>query len=129
MKVIFETNRLVLRQFTETDAALLLSLNSDPEVLKYLHEPLLENKEHALEIIQTIILPQYEKNLGRWAVHTKENNEFIGWCGLKFRAELNETDLGYRFKNLPGEKVMQQKLPAIHWIMALKNLILKKLLQ
>ena len=98
MKVIFETNRLVLRQFTETDAALLLSLNSDPEVLKYLHEPLLENKEHALEIIQTIILPQYEKNLGRWAVHTKENNEFIGWCGLKFRPELNKTDLGYRFK-------------------------------
>lgn len=24
--------------------------------------------------------------------------EFIGWCGLKYRPELDETDLGYRFK-------------------------------
>ena len=97
MKIIFETDRLILRRFTEADAGLLLYLNSDPEVLKYLHEPLLEDEEHSLKILRTIILPQYEKNLGRWAVHTKEGNAFIGWCGLKHRPELDEIDLGYRF--------------------------------
>jgi len=97
MQIIFETERLVLRRFTEADTGLLLYLNSDPEVLKYLHEPLLKDEAHALEILRTIIFPQYEKDLGRWAVHTKEKNEFIGWCGLKFRPEINETDLGYRF--------------------------------
>lgn len=97
MKIIFETDRLILRRFTEADAGLLLYLNSDPEVLTYLHEPLLEDEEHSLEILRTIILPQYEKNLGRWAVHKKEDNAFIGWCGLKYRPEIEEIDLGYRF--------------------------------
>jgi RimJ/RimL family protein N-acetyltransferase len=36
-------------------------------------------------------------NYGRWAVHTKAENEFIGWCGLKSRPERKEIDLGYRF--------------------------------
>jgi len=97
MQIIFETERLFLRRFTETDTGLLLYLNSDSEVLKYLHEPLLKDEAHALEILRTIIFPQYEKDLGRWAIHTKEKNEFIGWCGLKYRPEINETDLGYRF--------------------------------
>ena len=98
MHIIFETPRLILRRFTEADAPLVLELNSDPIVLKYLHEPILKDEDHAREIIRTIILPQYENNLGRWAMHTKENNEFIGWCGLKNRPEINEIDLGYRLK-------------------------------
>jgi ribosomal-protein-alanine N-acetyltransferase len=97
MKIIFETPRLRLRQFTLADAGLLLELNGDPEVLKYLHEPLLEDEEHSREILTNIILPQYKNKLGRWAIYTKESNEFIGWCGLKYRPELDEFDLGYRF--------------------------------
>ncbi|MEP7165925.1 MAG: GNAT family N-acetyltransferase [Ferruginibacter sp.] len=98
MHIIFETPRLILRRFTEEDAALLLELNSDAEVLKYLHEPILETEERAREIIRDIILPQYELDLGRWAIHKKDDQQFIGWCGLKHRPELDEIDLGYRFK-------------------------------
>ena len=96
MHIIFETPRLILRRFTEEDAPLILALNSKPEIVKYVHEPLLETEEQAKKIITDIILPQYKNNLGRWAVHTKNNNEFIGWCGLKYRPELDEIDLGYR---------------------------------
>lgn len=28
---------------------------------------------------------------------TKLNNEFIGWCGLKYPPELDEYDIGFRF--------------------------------
>ena len=96
MQLIFETPRLILRRFTEDDAALLLELNSDPEVLKYLHEPVLHTEKRAGEIIRDIILPQYNLNFGRWAIHKKEYGQFIGWCGLKHRADLDEIDLGYR---------------------------------
>jgi [ribosomal protein S5]-alanine N-acetyltransferase len=65
-------------------------------VLKYLDEPPLETAEQALHILNTIILPQYKNNLGRLAIHVKTTNEFIGWCGLKYRPELDEIDLGYR---------------------------------
>ena len=96
MHVVFETPRLILRRFTEEDAALLLYLNRDPEVIKYVHEFPLETEEQALNIIRNIILPQYENDLGRWAIHIKENMEFIGWCGLKFLPKNDEIDLGYR---------------------------------
>jgi len=94
--IIFETPRLLLRQFTEADATLILELNSDPEIVRYVHEPTLKTEEQAEKIIKDIILPQYKNNLGRWAIHIKENNEFIGWCGLKYLPERDEIDLGYR---------------------------------
>jgi [ribosomal protein S5]-alanine N-acetyltransferase len=95
MQIILQTPRLYLRQFTEADAPLLYHLNTQPDVLKYIPEPVLTSEEHAKEVLSNIILPQYKNNLGRWAVHVKENDEFIGWCGLKLVD--GEIDLGYRF--------------------------------
>lgn len=98
MNVLFSSARLYFREFTREDDELILDLNSDPEVTKYLHEPL-TTRENAKTVLEEIILPQYRLyNHGRWAVHLQENNEFIGWCGLKYRIEKNEIDLGYRFK-------------------------------
>jgi len=96
MHVVFETNRLILRRFTDVDAPLIPELNSDPEIVKYVHEPVLENEEQAKKILVDHILPQYNNNLGRWAIHTKGNMEFIGWCGLKYLPDSGEIDLGYR---------------------------------
>ena len=98
MHIVFETPRLVLRRFTEEDAPLILLLNSDPEVVKYVHEPALETADQARDVIINTILPQYNNNLGRWAMYTKSNNEYIGWCGIKYRPEMDEMDLGYRLK-------------------------------
>ena len=96
MHIIFTTPRLILRRFTEADASLIYELNSQPEVVRYVHEPTLQNEAHARQIIRDIILPQYNNNLGRWAIHTKEDDQFIGWCGLKYLEEQDEIDLGYR---------------------------------
>jgi [ribosomal protein S5]-alanine N-acetyltransferase len=95
--IIFETPRLSLRQFTEADAAMILLLNSRPEITKYVHEPVLKTEEEAAQILMNNILPQYKMNLGRWATYIKDTGEFIGWCGLKYRPEIDEIDLGYRF--------------------------------
>ena len=103
MNVIIETNRLLLRNFTEEDARLLYELNLDPEVIKYTYDPI-KDVDHAKQILQQVILPQYTLyNHGRWAVHVKPELEFIGWCGLKCIPARNEIDLGYRFiKNAWG---------------------------
>lgn len=98
MHIIFETGRLYLRRFTIDDAPIIQELNSDPLVLKYLNEPPVDNITIAETILSTIILPQYKKGFGRWAAHLKGDHTFIGWCGLKYRLELDEMDLGYRFK-------------------------------
>jgi len=97
MDVIIETDRLLLREFTEDDAPLLYELNLDPEVIRFTHDPL-TNVEHAKKVLIEVILPQYVSyDHGRWAVHVKSNLEFIGWCGLKYLSDTNEVDLGYRF--------------------------------
>src|SRR6266496_1440561 len=74
MNVVIETDRLLLRTFTDDDTPLLYELNLDPEVTR------------------------------RWAVHLRFGLEFIGWCGLKSMPETlptgrqgNEINLGYRF--------------------------------
>lgn len=98
INVIIETERLLLREFTSDDAMLIYELNFDPEVVRFTLDPI-KDIEHAKEVLEKKILPQYVLyNHGRWAVHKKSNNEFIGWCGLKARPERNEIDLGYRFK-------------------------------
>jgi len=98
MDAVIETNRLLLRRFTEDDASLLYELNLDPEVIRYTHDPIAD-AEHAKKILRDVILPQYVLyHHGRWAVHLKSDLEFIGWCGLKYLSETNEVDLGYRFR-------------------------------
>ncbi|MEO6289830.1 MAG: GNAT family N-acetyltransferase [Ginsengibacter sp.] len=96
MNIILTTPQLFLRQFTEDDAPLIYILNKDPEIVKYVHEPVLENEEQAKNILTNIILPQYKNHLGRWAVYTKSDNIFIGWCGLKYLPGDDSIDLGYR---------------------------------
>jgi RimJ/RimL family protein N-acetyltransferase len=100
MHVIIETERLLLRLFTPGDAQLIYDLNEDPAVTRYTGDPV-RDLAHAREVLENVILPQYALyNHGRWAVHTKPDLEFIGWCGLKCRPERDEIDLGYRF--IPG---------------------------
>lgn len=97
MKIIIETERLLLREFTIDDAALVYELNLDPEVIRYTGDPI-RDIDHARQVLEQTILPQYALyNHGRWAVLVKPELEFVGWCGLKARPERNEIDLGYRF--------------------------------
>ncbi len=97
MNIVIETERLILRTFTEDDGLLIYELNKDPDVTQYTGDPV-QDIEHACQILKQVILPQYALyNHGRWAVHVKSGLEFIGWCGLKARPERNEIDLGYRF--------------------------------
>ncbi len=97
MKIIIETPRLILRQFELEDSAPLYKLNSDLEVIRHTGNPPFANIQEAEDCITQTIFPQYLLELGRWAVVLKTSGELIGWCGLKYRKERDEIDLGYRF--------------------------------
>ncbi len=98
MIAAFTSSRLLYRPFTMNDAQFVYQLNSDRQVLTYLQEEPMKDIQEATTRLQESILPQYQQyGYGRWAVHQKESLAFMGWCGLKYRIERNETDLGYRF--------------------------------
>lgn len=92
-----ETERLLLRDMHLADTRVLFALNNDPDVVKYTGDKAFESVDAAREFFEGKI-SEYEKaGYGRWSVVLKETGETLGWCGLKFLEEENETDLGYRF--------------------------------
>ena len=93
---IIETERLYLRKMTIDDADSIYLLNLDKDVIKYTGDESFKNIENAKLFLENY--NHYEKyEFGRWAVIDKNSNEFLGWCGLKYTAELDEVDIGFRF--------------------------------
>ena len=92
-----ETARLVLRQFADADAELLVGLDSDPDVTFFITGGVPEFSESMLRHWLT----EYERwqAYGSWAVIEKETSDFIGWFHLRPEdGRDDEPELGYRFK-------------------------------
>lgn len=93
---IITTNRLYLRQFTPNDAIHFYTMNLDNEVMQYTGDIPFESVEAAKTFLENY--NPYEKyGMGRWAVCLKENDDVLGWCGLKFHPNKNYVEVGYRF--------------------------------
>lgn len=93
---ILETDRLFLREFSNLDAQHLFDLNSDPAVIQYTGDKAFTSIIEVDNFIKNY--NHYQKyGFGRWAVIQKSDSQFLGWCGLKFSAEIEEVDIGFRF--------------------------------
>ncbi|MEU8794331.1 GNAT family N-acetyltransferase [Streptomyces sp. NPDC048643] len=103
MDTYLETERLTLRCFTADDADLLIELDSDPAVMRYLTggdptAPELVRERHLPNIIAG-----YEKwhgDLGLFAAQERDGGAFIGWFCLRPEPDgpLDEAELGYRLR-------------------------------
>ncbi|AUG77002.1 GCN5 family acetyltransferase [Kitasatospora sp. MMS16-BH015] len=103
MDTYLETERLTLRHFTAEDADLLIELDSDPAVMRYLSGGVPTAPEIVRERYLPNILAGYEKwggRLGLFAAHEKDGGAFIGWFILRPAAQgpLDEVELGYRLR-------------------------------
>jgi RimJ/RimL family protein N-acetyltransferase len=97
------TERLTLRHFTADDAELLIELDSDPAVMRYLTGGEPTPPEHYRERGLRNILAGYERwggNFGLFAAYEKDRGAFIGWFLLRPEEEgpLDEVELGYRLR-------------------------------
>ncbi|ASW74508.1 acetyltransferase [Chryseobacterium piperi] len=96
MKTIIETDRFLLRELTVNDAEYFYELNLNPNVIRYTGDSSFAKIEEAQVFLENY--NDYRQNgFGRWAVINKSDNEFLGWCGLKYDEKLEETDIGFRF--------------------------------
>ncbi|MCD8204895.1 MAG: GNAT family N-acetyltransferase [Coprobacillus sp.] len=74
----FETDRLILRKWSEDDAERLFLLVSDPDVYQGCGWPRHENVEQARRMIKDTLLGD-----GNWAIVLKESGELIGEVELR----------------------------------------------
>lgn len=101
MHIFLETERLILRRFTETDVEHLVALDSDPEVMRFING----GKATPREVIANDILPRFLEyyqlypGYGFWAAIEKSTGAFLGWFHLrpaKDGGRADEPELGYR---------------------------------
>ena len=100
MKIITQTKRLYLREFSLDDAIHFYNMNLDEDVIKYTGDTAFSSEAEARTFLSNY--KQYKlHNMGRWAVCDKNTNEFLGWCGLKYhpKSTIDTTfvEVGYRF--------------------------------
>jgi RimJ/RimL family protein N-acetyltransferase len=98
-----ETERLTLRRFTAEDADLLIELDSDPAVMRYLSGGDPTPPELVRERDLPSILAGYERwggDFGVFAAHEKDGGAFVGWFLLRPERQgpLDEVELGYRLR-------------------------------
>lgn len=91
--IVATTERLVLRELDERDSDNILLLNSDPEVLKYVHDVPFKDLDAAREWIANIH-EQLPHGIGRWAIESTEGT-WVGRCSLR-RHDDGEVLMGYR---------------------------------
>jgi RimJ/RimL family protein N-acetyltransferase len=101
--VFLETERLILRRFTDADVDNLVALDSDPGVMRFL-----TGAPTPREVIETEILPEFlvedGSRLGCWAAVERSTGAFVGWFQLRrpqWPLEAHgpgDAELGYRLR-------------------------------
>lgn len=82
MPTIIETDRLILRTWQETDAAVYFAINQDPRVIQFLRGPL--SMQQVNHFIPAVNSHHVKHGYTLWAVEFKETGELIGFIGLNY---------------------------------------------
>jgi ribosomal-protein-alanine N-acetyltransferase len=93
--IVLTTERLVLRLFTMNDIEDLFAITNEADIFRYFptKTPWTVEKTERSIFHQT----QHWKKFGygQMAVMLADSSQLMGWCGLEFLPETNETEVGY----------------------------------
>jgi RimJ/RimL family protein N-acetyltransferase len=102
MQVFLETPRLVLRRFTLADVDNLVSLNADPDVMRFITGGIPIGRVEIEDELLPAFLGYYERfdGYGFWAAIEKRTGEFLGCCYLAPQegGAPAEAELGFRLR-------------------------------
>ena len=93
-----ETERLLLRSETPADGQAIYTMNTDPEVMRFVGAAWTSPVDEFLTQHRTVLIKIAAEKYGNASVILKHTNQYIGWCGLIPQAHLDgELELGYRY--------------------------------
>jgi RimJ/RimL family protein N-acetyltransferase len=102
MQIFLETDRLILRRFTEQDVDNLYELDSDPDVMRFISGGPATPREVLADDHIPHYLNYYERfeGYGFWVVIERSTGDFLGWFHLRPMGDVpqDEPELGYRLK-------------------------------
>ncbi len=89
------TTRILLSPFGMSDADALKAILDEPDIFRYFPN----QSPWPLEKIQKYIVHHQnhwgKHGYGHWAMVLRETGQIIGWNGLEFLPDTNETEIGY----------------------------------
>ena len=94
---IFETERLIVRKFTDADAAYFFMIYGNEDVMRYIRKALTQ-KESDDFLKANIEFYTQDSKLGRWCVIEKHKHKFVGSFALiflPFEDEKDKVQIGY----------------------------------
>lgn len=95
-RIVGETERLLLREVSNSDAGLIHSVLNDPDFVRYVGDRGVRTAAGAQSYIAERIVPGYrEYGYGMYRVDRKPDGTAVGICGLVRRAGLDAPDLGF----------------------------------
>lgn len=74
------TERLLLREWQDTDRAPFAALNADPRVMEHL--PAVLDRAASDSLVDRIVAGWREQGHGLWAVARRDDGRFLGFVGL-----------------------------------------------
>jgi len=96
--IIFETARLLVRQYTEEDKDNIFLMGGNEEVMRYIR-PVSTKEESDKFLLDIIAFYATNPTRGRWAVDDKATGEFIGSVGMiPIPDEPEKIQLGYSLR-------------------------------
>ena len=97
MSIIFETERLIVRQYTASDYGNYFSLHGNPDVMQYIR-PAQTREDSDAKFEETILYAPPHPFLGRWAVDEKSSGKFVGsFVIVPIPDDAEKIQLGYSF--------------------------------
>lgn len=98
MTVVLETDRLILREVTETDAPFVLELLNSPGFLENIGDRGVRDEDEARAYIRERMLGSYrDHGFGMWVAVQRSDGAPVGLAGLVRRDGLDIPDVGYAF--------------------------------
>jgi RimJ/RimL family protein N-acetyltransferase len=102
MLIFLETERMLLRQFTVHDTELLVELDADPRVMRYITGGAPTPRDEVEGDILPAFLGYYRKfpGYGFWAAIEKSTGDFLGWFHYRPSPDdpPDQPELGYRLR-------------------------------
>ncbi|SNR51256.1 GNAT family N-acetyltransferase [Flavobacterium sp. ov086] len=93
MSTLYQSPRIIIREFLPQEKQTFLDLFKDNQVTQYLPNA---SPERYLEMFDELLENYEKKNLSRWAIFDATNNNFIGICVARiFVHNTSQIEIGY----------------------------------
>ncbi len=89
------TRRLILRPFDVDDCDSLLEITQEPDIFRYFPTKTPWDMDKVERAIRYQSDHWNRHHYGLFAITARKDGQLMGWCGLEYLPDTNETEVGY----------------------------------